>query len=90
MGRHYPIAYCSDVRRVGFLTEDVCCGSCHSDEDEGYSDLEHWGALPWLDGYLAICCAVANTLDAKGLVPAVFTEFRFRRWLKEKRGDVVS
>jgi len=86
VGKHYPIAYCSNIREAGF-TDDVCCVSCHDDYDEGLDQAEHWGDLPWRNDYLAICCGVVNALETRNLVAAVFTHFRFVRWLRERADE---
>lgn len=56
MSEPFPLR-CDSVREHLKLQE-TCCGSCHDDEDEGFS-LLCGGSLPDGTEY-EVCCAVSN------------------------------
>ena len=51
------------AKRFGLSTED-CCGSCHNDDAEGYSDLGDWQSS---DGWYMCCCGMRASARLAGL-----------------------
>ena len=61
------VLWCSDLEEQGITTEP-CCGSCHSEWDEEYSEPQY-GRLK--DGrYFETCCAKKHDMQERGLADA--------------------
>ena len=53
---------CEDLAKM-LGVKQVCCGSCHSDEEEGYSDIGDWLVE---DGYYGCCCGMREAAEKAG------------------------
>lgn len=66
-----PYKHCGNAQSVLPELDNECCGSCHSDDDEGYGhlcnlDSEHF---EW-----EVCCSMATALEKDDVLKRVETE----------------
>lgn len=59
---------CYSLAQEGLIPNKAseCCGSCHADEEEGYSSLCEIDLADGREG--SVCCAVAGELERRGLL----------------------
>ncbi len=55
---------CKDIFDEKIVDNFECCGSCHSDEDEGYTTLGEY-ELPNGDIIEGVCCGSRHALNKK-------------------------